>query len=322
VLIAAGWFRQRGVGYDAPMSLAIHLTAVENPELRAPLDPRPPHLDTRYPIHDIKPFLVALGDFVTESDFMGFLRAHDALYQVAVADGKEALEGNLQQRWFEEFFGEGEASEFHLVIGMLNWPHNYGGEFRVGHTRELYCIHGAVRGDRPNSFALDLPTIVHEFCHAYANPIIDRHAAELEAAGQILFSRVEDQMSRSAYGRWDIMLREYLVRASVIRYLAASEGQAAARAQVDRDRRRGFEYIEPLSDLLAEYESSRADYSTLDEFAPRIVAFFDSRADVAGREPLPQPGSARSQLILGVFVAVAVLAMVLAVRRLRARRAR
>jgi hypothetical protein len=120
-----------------------------------------------------------------------------------------------------------------------------------------------------------LPTIVHEFCHSYANPLVDRHAAALQAAGESIFSRVKARMRQMAYGNWRTMMYESLVRACVIRYMAA-ESPPAAEKEALSDQGRGFLWIKGLADLLGQYESDRKTYPTLESFFPRIVEFFDS----------------------------------------------
>lgn len=62
--------------------------------------------------------------------------------------------------------------------------------------------------------------------------------------------------------------------------LVDQHGKAdAAREAIKYQKGRSFLWVDELSDLLAEYEAQRDDYATLDEFFPRIIAFFDEYAD-------------------------------------------
>jgi hypothetical protein len=72
------------------------------------------------------------------------------------------------------------------------------------------------------------------------------------------------------------MLNESLVRASVVRYLASREGDAAAAARVAEEHARWFLWIEELADLLKTYEESRETYRNLEAFVPRIAAYFET----------------------------------------------
>ena len=92
-------------------------------------------------------------------------------------------------------------------------------------------------------------------------------------------------MRAQAYGNWQTMMRESLVRASVVRYLSSVDGEAARRKEMARQEGRQFLWVGDLSDVLAEYEKERSKHETLDSFFPRIVEFFDAYAgELAQRE--------------------------------------
>ncbi len=196
---------------------------------------------------------------------------------------RELLAREAHLEWFEEFFGARPDAHFTVALGLLNGGQCYGPHCRTADGREdLYCILGVWETDDeglPVFRREVLGTVVHEFCHSFTNRVIDRHEAELRASGEKLFAAVRPAMERIAYGNWKTMLYESLVRASTYRYLQRHEGIVAATAALEDDKRRQFLWIEKLADLLGQYEKSRDRYATLDEFAPRIVAFFDEHAD-------------------------------------------
>jgi hypothetical protein len=169
-----------------------------------------------------------------------------------------------------------------VALGLLNGGCCYGAQCRDKDGKdELFCILGVWQTDKEGKpqFTRDmLATVAHEFCHSYANPIINRHEAELKAAGETLFPAVAPAMRRQAYGTWKTMLYESLVRASALRYVRRYDGAAAARAAPQQEKERGFPWIEDLSNLLGEYETHRDQYPTLEAFSPRLVAFFDGCA--------------------------------------------
>jgi hypothetical protein len=129
-----------------------------------------------------------------------------------------------------------------------------------------------------------LGTVVHEFCHSYTNAVVDRHAAQLEAAGKKIFPHVEAAMRRQGYGNWKTMMYESMVRACVIRYTHTHVGPEAARRAIASQKARRFLWIEELSELLGEYEARREEYAELDEYFPRIVDFFTLYADKLAEE--------------------------------------
>jgi hypothetical protein len=124
-----------------------------------------------------------------------------------------------------------------------------------------------------------LRTVVHEFCHSYANPVIDSHSAELKVAGEKIFTHVAPAMRRQAYDNWRTMLYESLVRASTLRYVRQYDGAMAAWLAAQDQKGRGFTWIEDLSALLGEYEAHRDRYPALESFAPRLVMFFTEYAE-------------------------------------------
>ena len=124
-----------------------------------------------------------------------------------------------------------------------------------------------------------LPTVIHEFCHSYANPLVDTNLDGLRGPGERLYESVRSQMGRQAYGNWQTMMRESLVRASVVRYLARIEGVAAAKRQSDEDAAKAFAWVPALADLLGAYEASRETYPTLEGFMPEVERFIEEYAE-------------------------------------------
>jgi len=272
----------RGVAYDACMSLAVHVADTDGLELLVPLQPWPEGLDTRWTAESVSNFLRVARDFANESSFHDFVTQHAPLY----ARTTERLEGLLEQghlEWFYEYFGERPQATFGVIAGLLNGGCCYGPHCQeaTGHE-QLYCILGVWRTDEQGfpEFTSDmLGTVVHEFCHSYANAIVDRHQGELNSASRTLYDSVADKMRSQAYGNPQTLLRESLVRASTVRYQQQYHGEEAARMEVDAHKRRGFLWMDELSDLLSEYEAQRDRYPTLESFTPRLVEFFNKYAD-------------------------------------------
>ena len=278
----------RGVSFDAPMSLAVYLTDAEKLRERVPFDPRPDGLDNRWPLDGLRQFLEEGRKFVREARFQEFLTSHRPLFETAETRMKSLLDKEAHLEWYDEFFGAQPQATFTVALGLFNGPNCYGSHCRLpdGKT-EFYCILGVWKTDDRGLPAFDrgiLSTVVHEFCHSYANPIIDRHKAELQAAGEKIFPHVASAMGRQAYGNWQTMMYESLVRACTIRHIRRYRGTVAAWAATQDDKQRQFLWMGQLVDLLDEYEAQRDRYPTLEKFAPRIVAFFDKYAASLAKE--------------------------------------
>lgn len=273
----------RGVSYDAVMGMAVHVTDAFSLKERIPFDPQPETLDRRWTPELAREFLEVARRFVEVSDFKAFIQAHEDLYTLAASRMQAVMEEHNVVDWIGDFFGSRPGARFELILGMLNGPGNYGAGIKLSNEEEiLYCILGVWGTDEegnPKFSQQVLPTVVHEFCHSYCNPLVEKHIAELETPGNEIFARVKEAMSRMAYSDWETMMKESLVRASVIRYLRARFGEEAAQRAVQSEIKRQFFWIGGLSGLLGEYEENRETYATLDDFFPEITAFFQSFAD-------------------------------------------
>ncbi len=256
----------RSVSFDACMSMAVHLTGVDTLQERMPFEPRPHGLDSRWPSDGARTFLQETRQFVKESRFPEFLAAHRTLYETTETRMRALLTEKAHLEWFDDFFGARPQASFTVVLGLLNGGCCYGPHYRLPDGKEeLYCVLGVWKTDDDGLpiFEADmLETVVHEFCHSYANEIVDRHADELKAAGEKLFPQVAAAMKRQAYGNWKTMMYESLVRASTIRYLGLYEGPSAARLAIEAQKKRQFPWIGELVDLLGQYENDRQRYPT------------------------------------------------------------
>ena len=263
------------------MSMAIHIKDVNDFNLLVPLDPRPETLDPRWETASVIEFLEKAKQFTQETKFNNFFDAHKPMYNRASANFRSMMEKEAHLEWFDEFFGAKPGAEFNIYLGMANGGGCYGPRIKIGKNEKYYCILGVWKFSllgfgEPVFDKSMLPTVIHEFCHSYANPIVDANESQLEKPGKRVYALVEEQMKRNAYGNWLTVMRESLVRACVVRYLAKNEGPDAANKQIKDDVSRGFLWMQDLSDLLVEYEQNRDKFATLDNFFPKVVEFFDN----------------------------------------------
>ncbi len=266
---------ERSLGFDAPMSLAVHLT--DDIGERVPLVPLPAEVDTRWPATGARLFAKEVKDFAQKARFAEFLASHRALYDLAEARMRKTLEDHARLEWFAQYFGTRSQVRFHVVPGLLNGGSCYGTRFQDGEQQDMYCILGVWDADQagmPRFAPSVIPTVIHEFSHSHVNPLVNRRLADFERSGRRLFARSEQAMRRQAYGQWETVIYESLVRATVVRYRSAHDGPFAAMAEVMEQNSRGFVWIGELSKLLDEYESDRKTYPDFEAFMPRVVEFF------------------------------------------------
>jgi hypothetical protein len=91
---------QRGVSYDAPMSLAAHLKDAKDLELVVPLEPWPVGIDARWRRDELEAFLAAARLFVRESEFDRFIEGHRELYGQMCERVEQTLQAHARLGWF------------------------------------------------------------------------------------------------------------------------------------------------------------------------------------------------------------------------------
>ena len=281
------------VGFDAVMSMAILVEDATMLKERAPFDEISRNLDGRWSVEDAREFLATARSFVRDSDFASFFAAHQPLYTQSASRMNKILERLQIQSWFDSFFGGRPTAKFELVLGLLNGGGNYGPAMRYPDGREVYyAIIGCWKFDkhgRPVFGDTIIPTIVHEFCHSYTNPVVEKCFDQLRPAGERLFAGCKTQMQQQAYGAWDAMMRESLVRACVVRFMRARWGRLAAWVEAREQAGRGFVWTGDLADCLVEYEDHRDRYPTFDAFMPRIIEFFNEYSQKQKSRPVEKP---------------------------------
>jgi hypothetical protein len=275
--------QSNGISYDAIAGLAVHLGPMPDLAPRTPLSPRPPMLDARWDGADAESFVAMLRDFAKASDAAKFFAAHADLYREAESRLSLRLSQSKALPWFDVFFGKRDGASCTPVVGLLCGGHNYG--VSVQHTDgkpdELRPVFGCWRFDRegkPEFGEEMLPLFVHELCHSYANPIVERHLQRLRAAGDALFLANERVMRRQAYANGRTVLCETFVRACVIRCMADTEGEAAGKRQARAERKDHFVWADEIAALLVEYQNDRKQYVDFDAFVPRIAEALDAIA--------------------------------------------
>jgi hypothetical protein len=271
----------RGIGYDAVMNMAIHIKDVNSCAELVGFQPRPDSLDSRWNIDEAREFLAKCRDFVNDTNFPAFLKINKLLYDQTRQNLQHLIDSKINLGWFNEFFGPRDDVHFNLIISILNGPCNYGVKIKTSGRTEIYCILGAWEvnwfGWGYPQFSQDfVTTIVHEFSHSYCNTLVDKHINDLRTFGEEFYPKVEKKMKGQAYGSWQTMMYESMVRACEVRYTAANSGPKDAERIADYQVSRGFLWTKELSDVLAQYENHRDKYPDFESFFPKVVEFFQS----------------------------------------------
>lgn len=122
-------------------------------------------------------------------------------------------------------------------------------------------------------------TMVHEFCHAFVNPELDKeiNRKNLQSSGTYLFKLSEPTMRRSAYPRWEFVINESVVRALEICFAKEhKDSEQIIRSKMIYEIQNGFFWMPELVQFMEGYQKNRRKYPSFDTFYPQIIKFFDS----------------------------------------------
>lgn len=285
IILAEQLRQEYGIGYDAVVGLALHVSNPPGLEERIPLESVPGSLDQRWTVAEARAFLKEARKFAEESRFMDFYSDHNDLYSITQDRMKQVIQSREIISWFEAYFGTKAESSFTIDLGMFNGGNCYGPHFSSpGNPDELHSIIGVWEVDAQGLpvFSSNMNnTIVHEFSHSFINPLVGARKNTMQRPGAILYSLVSEKMKAMAYGNWKTMIDESLVRAVSIRWLATSPKYQTVPQQLKRQQQKGFYWMPGLNNLLMEFENSRDKYSNFEQFLPVIEEFFSSYSDGA-----------------------------------------
>lgn len=275
-----------GISYDAVMSMALHLQ--KDGENFSLVHEEASTLDVRWDKVDKVKFLGLLTDFYRDSRFHLFFESHKEVYEKGIRAYDEEVARHLDINWYESFYGNKPEEKYSVIIGFCNGHGNYGvNRHAKGKEKEVFAIVGySVNQENQPQYSKEyLSTLVHEFNHSFVNCLLDEqkypdHVKALEQAGSFLYLITQATMRQQAYGSWQTMINESLVRAAVICYMmdkgyAPEEVRNELLVQIQRD----FRWTPELVRLLRKYEKKRNRYANLESFYPHIIRFFTDYAE-------------------------------------------
>lgn len=277
-----GEARRQGVSYDAVMSMAIRLRQHEG--RFALVDEQHPGLDNRWKKIDKERFLELLSDFYAESNFHAFFEAHRPVYDRAAEVFRDSVLAGFDPAWYAAFYGTAPEERFRIILGISNGYGNYGVSRRLrGRPKEvcsIVCYRADSLGTPAYNAKSHLPLLIHEFNHSFINPLLERHSEALRPVAEYLLDQSRYVMRAQAYGTWQTLVNESLVRAAVIRYMLDTGCPAAeVAAEMTAQLARGFRWMPELVEALGDYSAHRDEYPTLDAFYPRLIRAFERYAD-------------------------------------------
>jgi hypothetical protein len=273
---------ENGTSYDAVMKMAIHLGKA--PKFKPLVEFTNEVPEERWGKENSLKFIKLLQKFYKDSDCKRFFKENIKLYQT-ISEKFIPIYNNLDLKWYLNFYGKEPNEKFIIVNGLGNGGGNYGPDivFKNG-MREVYAIMGTWSVDSLGMAKFDVkdyfPTLLHEFNHSFVNNLTEKNLKGFQQSGEKIFSVVEKDMNKQAYGDWKTMISESIVRAAVIKYMKDHKFE---KVEIDNEMQeqlnRGFLWMNELVDELEKYDRQRDKYPTLESYIPNIITAYNTYAD-------------------------------------------
>lgn len=276
---------EQRISYDAVMSLAINLK-LDNDKFEF-LPNWEKDLDDRWIHRDALELVRLLNEFYVYTKANDFFAKQQPYFDLVLERFNTVLT-DFDQDWFHSFYGVEPKDRFTVVIGCGNGGGNYGpGVTHPDGQREIYAIMGNWSTDSTGQpqFSKEsyLPILLHEFNHSFVNPLLFNYQknAVLSNSMKKIYDSIAVQMDAQAYGQWEAVFNESIVRSAVIRYLAShhpGNDSLIERAIVEEENN-SFLWTRPLVDMMVHYENNRSQFSEFGQFYPRIIPLIQNVAD-------------------------------------------
>ncbi len=272
--------RTNGVGYDAVMSMAIHLDNDLNPIVNFTGDIP----DKRWGKENAYQFAKLLKQFYKDSNSKQFFESNQPLY-AEVSKRFLPIYEHLELNWYTKFYGKQPDEKFVIVNGLGNGGGNYGPSITLPNgKREVYAIMGTWQTDSVGmaDFTINnyFPTLLHEFNHSFVNYLLDKNPQPFRKSGAKIYKVLAKEMQNQAYGTWETMLNEALVRAAVIKYMKDHKfTKQEIEEETTEQLNRGFVWIEELVSELEKYDNQRDKYPTLESYMPNLINAYHAYAE-------------------------------------------
>lgn len=228
-------------------------------------------------------FLKLLSKFYKDANCKNFFAENQALYN-EVSSRFLPIFDKMDISWYTKFFGKTPNEKFVLVNALGNGSNNYGPSIILkNNTREVYAIMGTWNVDNLGMADFKMkdyfPTLIHEYNHSFVNNLIKINEDQLRIDGERIYAVIGDQMQSQAYGNWETMMSEAMVRAVVIQYMKEHHFDQNEIVNETQDQlNKGFIWINDLVAELDKYEKQRTIYPTLESYMPKIIETYHTIA--------------------------------------------
>lgn len=278
VIALAKTYHEIAVSYDAVVSYALHLVLPTDNQGLISIDAGfKEGGDTsfdRWTEQQKQDFLEPLSDFYHKSHFHEWYESTLPIRNQATETFNKDIRPALDFSWFDTFFGPREDADLRIVLNILVGPCNYGCSSQRIDGQDVFSpVIGCARPDSLGNVYYQikavLPVVIHEFCHAYCNPLNEKYWGKMEKKADKVFELKKEELKRQAYGSTLIMMNETFVRSCVIRYTLSHNSNADINKLISDER--NFLLTRTMVESLAQYEKQRDIYPDIESYMPQLI---------------------------------------------------
>jgi len=240
------------VGYDAVVKFAVHIEKKDNQFVF--IDDISSMFDNgRWNEVAAKEFLPLFNDFYNDTNYANFFNSHTELFEQNTQKFINEIYDKVDFEWFRKYV---DPSNLRSICSPSISMHNYGATVN---DEIIYCVTGGITSS---------PTVVHEYCHSFSNPLARKWYKEDEVFKKWCDDSVNTELNPSYTNGWT-MSGEYVTRAYTILYCCQCDGEVTLKSGktykwreltpivMANDYRQGFIYIGGVYEMIFKMEREK-----------------------------------------------------------------
>ncbi len=271
---------QKNFGFGKPFNFSWHYTFPDFKQIAKFTDYENKVLGFAAYGDSLQLFITALKQFYKKSGFHGFYKKQKLFYDTIIASVSKTVHKIDLTNILEKHYGAKQYS-YTLVLSPLFIEAGTSITINTNKGNALYSVIG------PNLDSKVIPDfddrwliqnlVLHEFSHAFCNPLIEKYYNMLEK-DSCLFNPIQKAMKQQACKDWKSTLCEMWTRANEIALVEKIFGKEDADKVYNDYMGQKWIYIKGLIPIVKEYQENRGKYKTLEDIMPEVISYFDGEA--------------------------------------------
>ena len=228
----------------------------------------------------IAKYLKSINHFYENANVEGFLKKHNYFYEMALnqltqnSPKKETILG--MENYYRKIF-----SNYSIIPSLTNFPMAFGHTYSKDNQVIIYqtlSINSPINESLQHYGFHNRNTIYeltfHEYGHSFVNVINNKELKSLTDNTAYLLKPIKDDMLAIAYGDWETVLEEHIVRAVEIRIweVVMKNIEKANSLRIEYIDNKKFKYIPFIEEQLKVYEANKIEFTSFDVILPKLIS--------------------------------------------------